>query len=109
MYIYVLTLGKYIFFIIHIGFILSSILLLFYYWQILILHFIVLLSWYFNQNKCLLTQIEDYLFHQTIIDFYFQIIYKKKYRKYKKFIVPYYHRYCLYFFSILGFFFHFIF
>lgn len=57
---------------------------------ILLLHLLVILSWYFNNNKCLITQIEYYYFHETFLG------------KGKKFNVPIYHRIILYFNFLIG-------
>jgi len=57
---------------------------------ILPLHLIVILSWYFNNNKCLITQIEYYYFNETFLG------------KGKKFNVPIYHRLILYFNFLIG-------
>jgi len=37
------------------------------YSEILFLHPIVILSWYFNNNKCIITQIEYYYFKETFL------------------------------------------
>ena len=37
------------------------------YSEILFLHPIVILSWYFNNNKCLITQLEYYIFKETFL------------------------------------------
>jgi hypothetical protein len=88
---------KYIFFSVHLYFIFISFFYIFYYWQILILHFFTIISWYFNNNKCIITQLEDKLFDETIIDIYYKCI-KNNYKKkdIRKFIVPWYQRYPLY-------------
>ena len=65
---------KYIFFLLHIFGILMSLVFFIFYWQILILQAITILSWRLNNNKCLITQLEDYIFGETIIDTYFYII-----------------------------------
>ena len=77
-----------------------------FYWQILILQAITILSWRLNSNKCLITQLEDYIFGETIIDTYFYIIGQKT--SYKKYIVPSYQRYLLYFCFIFGIIYHFL-
>jgi hypothetical protein len=87
---------KYIFYLLHLLFILISFLFCFFYWQVLILHFLTILSWYFNNNECIITQLEDKLFDETVIDVYNKCRrngYKKNNRR---FIVPYYQRYLLY-------------
>ena len=86
---------KYLFFLCHLLGIFISLFGLFFYWQTLILQGIVIITWYFNNNKCILTQLEDYLFDESIIDIYFNAIdNNKNYIKYK---VPKYQRYTVYF------------
>ena len=86
---------KYIFYLFHLLFIFISFFFCFFYWQVLILHFLTILSWYINNNECIITRLEDRLFNETVID-----IYNKCRNNYKKnnrrFIVPYYQRYPLY-------------
>ena len=86
---------KYIFYFLHLLFIFISFFFCFFYWQVLILHFLTILSWYINNNECIITRLEDKLFNETIID-----IYNKCRNNYKKnnrrFVVPYYQRYPLY-------------
>ena len=86
---------KYIFYLFHLVFIFISFFFCFFYWQVLILHFLTILSWYINNNECIITRLEDKLFNETVID-----IYNKCRNNYKKnnrrFVVPYYQRYPLY-------------
>ena len=86
---------KYIFYLFHLLFIFISFFFCFFYWQVLILHFLTILSWYINNNECIITRLEDKLFDETVID-----IYNKCRNNYKKnnrrFVVPYYQRYPLY-------------
>ena len=86
---------KYLFFLFHICGIIITLFGLLFCWQILILQGIVILSWYFNNNKCLITQLEDYFFNESIIDFYFYLTNNNQ--TYNKYIVPKYQRYSLYF------------
>ena len=79
---------KYILFTSHILFIYLSLFFI-NYWQILILQFLVIISWKLNNNKCLFTQLEDYLFQETIIDLFLK-------SKNKRYVVPKYQRYFLY-------------
>ena len=72
---------KYLFFLMHLSLICTSVLITYPY--VLILHIIVIGSWYINNNNCLLTQIENYLFGETIIDLY--CIIRGNEVKYKKF------------------------
>ena len=67
----------------------------FVYWQVLFLQLFTVISWQINKNKCILTQIEDYLFNESIIDFYFKLTRNNK--KYTKYVVPKYQRYSVYF------------
>ena len=92
---------KNLFFIFHILFILLSFALVFYYWQILIFNFITILSWYFNNNICLLTQIEKYLFNQTIVDLFIN-------KHSNHYVIPFIKRLPLYITFISGFIYHFI-
>ena len=95
-----MNLFKITFFFIHLAGIFISIFGIFFYWQILFLQSIVILSWYFNDNKCFLTQLEDYLFKESIVDVYFNLIDNK--RNYKKYIVPCYQRYIIYLIFFTG-------
>lgn len=56
----------------------------------LYLHFIVILSWLLNNNKCLISQIEYYFFKETFMG------------KGKKYFVPKKQRYLLYLNFLLG-------
>jgi hypothetical protein len=58
-----------------------------------LLYFIIILSWKLNNNRCLITQVEYYLFNETFLG------------KGKKFKVPVLHRYILYGNLILSLFF----
>ena len=86
---------KYIFYLIHVFFILLSF-IFFMYWQVTLLQFLVILSWRFNDNQCILTQLEYYYFGETLIDY----IYLS--RNSSSFRVPWYHRYLLYLFFLFG-------
>jgi hypothetical protein len=94
------TIFKNIFFISHILFIILSFIAVFFYWQILIVNFITILSWYFNNNVCLLTQIEKYLFNQTIIDVFI--------KNTNRYVIPFKKRLLLYIFFLFGFIYHFL-
>ena len=84
---------KLIFFSGHLLLIQSS--LFFIYKPILLLNGITIISWYFNNNKCILTQMEDYFFEETLIDYYnAKIGVKQKINN--RFTVPWYHRYFMY-------------
>ena len=90
----------------HIFFIFYSTFGIFFYWQSLVLLFLTQVSWYFNNNNCLLTQFEYYLFNESLIDYYYR--YCKKKRNKSKFQVPKYQRYIVKFIFILGIIFYFV-
>ena len=92
---------KNLFFIFHILFILLSSVLIIFYWQILIINIITIISWYFNNNICLLTQIEKYLFDQTLVD----VLLEKQSNHY---IIPFRKRIPLYITFTIGFIYHFL-
>ena len=52
--------------------------------EIIWFYFLIILSWKINNNKCLITQLEYYLFEETFLG------------KKNKFIVPIHHRFILY-------------
>jgi hypothetical protein len=85
---------KYLFYLFHIFIILSSFIGIFFTWKVIILQGTTIISWKLNQNKCILTQLEDYLFNETIIDLY------KKYKNNKNnknnYFVPFSNRLALY-------------
>jgi hypothetical protein len=81
---------KYIVFIFHILLIIS-IFLAFLYPQLLIIHFLTIFSWYYYNGVCILTYLEDILFNDTVIDFYFRIIGRKR-RENRRFVVPSFQR-----------------
>ena len=60
---------KKLFFMLHLLFIFLTFYLSLFHWQILIIQFMVILSWKYNNNNCALTQIEDYMFNVTLIEF----------------------------------------
>ena len=60
-----------------------------YFPQIVWFYFIVILSWKLNDDKCLITELEYYLFNETFLG------------KGKTFFVPRTHRYILYLNTIL--------
>lgn len=61
---------------------------------ILLFHLLIILSWYFNNNQCLISQIEHYYFNETFLG------------NGKKFNVPIFHRLILYFNFLVGFYYH---
>ena len=99
-----LNIIKYVFFFFHIISIIITISFWIWYPEITILQVIAIFSWYLNNNKCLLTQIEDYLLEDNIIT----IFYKKRDIK-NKYIVPKYHRYFLYIIFLANIIYNFIF
>ena len=74
---------KYVFYFFHIFYILCILLSPFIYPPFIYLQFLTILTWLINDNKCLLTQLENYLYGTTLLE----IFYKKK-----KFRVPFYQR-----------------
>ena len=80
-----------IFFIGHILFIFSIFLLPFYSRKTTVFQFLVILSWYYNNNNCLITQIEKRIFNKTLIE-WLGVSKDKK----LKFKVPFHHRLLLY-------------
>ncbi len=56
----------------------------------LILYFFIILSWALNDNQCLITQLEYYIFNETFLG------------KEKKFYVPFHNRFILYFNFFIG-------
>ena len=93
-----MNLIKYIFFFFHfLGIISVCFLWIFNYHEILLLiQITTITSWKLNNNVCLLTQIEQYLFDSTLIDF----IYQKKSTGDKK--VPRWNRYLVYLLTIVN-------
>ena len=83
---------KLIFFSGHLLLIKSS--LFFIYKPVIILNAITISSWYYNDNNCILTQIEDRLFGETLIDQYNRV--RGKCVVNNRFRVPWYHRYFMY-------------
>lgn len=90
-----ITIIKYIFFILHLFFIGITMFLPFIDVYYSFLQFIVILSWKLNKNKCLLTQMENLLFNETIVENYYKKINKNIIIK-NKLIVPSYQRYFVY-------------
>lgn len=61
----------------------------------LLLQFMVISSWKLNNNKCIITQLEDYFFAENIINYYYKYVKGKKLIK-NTYKVPILHRYLLY-------------
>ena len=95
---------KYIFLFAHLLSIFLTFTLVYKIPEILLLQSLVIFSWKLNNNRCILTQLENYLFNETIIDIYYNLRNKKI--KYKKYIVPKYQRYPLYISFISGIIYH---
>jgi hypothetical protein len=97
---------KYYFFFYHFLFIIITIFGWFFNYKLLFLQLGVILSWKFNNNKCLLTEIEYSLFNTTLIKF----LYCDKTKKYndKMVYVPFIHRLFLYLSFLTGFIFYII-
>ena len=74
----------------------------FFFWQILILQGIVIISWFFNQNKCILTQLEDHYLGTTLIEAFYD------YNPTNRYLVPSSHRYTLYLSFFGGIIYHFL-
>lgn len=86
---------KYIFFLFHFAILILSFIGICWRWEMLILQGIIIFTWYVNDNRCMLTQLEDFLFNETIIDLYMC-------RDHKTYKVPKYHRFLLYIFFLFG-------
>jgi len=89
---------KYIFFSIHTTLILVCCFDIYFYPQITFIQLLVILSWYINNNNCILTQLEYYFFNETLIDFYNRLRGKEVTHI---FHVPIYHRYTIYCFFLI--------
>ena len=93
---------KYLAFTFHVSFILSTIFLWIWYIEIIFLKLLVILSWIFNNNQCLITQIEDYYFNQTLIEF----LTNRNIIGSSRYIVPWYHRLNVYLIFIIAIIYH---
>ena len=60
------------------------------YPNLVFFYFLIIFSWKINNNKCLITELESYLFNETFL------------RNEKNFVVPRKHRNILYINTILG-------
>ena len=87
---------KYIFFTTHALFILACLLDIFRYNIITFLQFIAILSWHFNDNDCFITQLEDILFKETLIDVYYRLRGVDGAQRYYRYRVPSYQRFTIY-------------
>lgn len=93
---------KKIFFFLHLLFIFLTFFLILFYWQILILQFMVILSWKYNNNNCLVTQLEDYIFNTTITEYIENEVFMNNRIIRNKYRVPWEHRLLLYIFFTFG-------
>lgn len=89
---------KYFSFFFHLLFIFSNLFLWIWYFEIIFLQYIVILSWLINDDMCLFTQLEDYFFKQTLAEFLFNIRVNDR----SKYNVPWYCRYSLYLINIIA-------
>ena len=93
-----MKLFKITFFTFHILFIFSNLILWYWFIEIIYLQFLVILSWAFNKNRCLITQIEAYYFNQTLIEY----LNNKQINDSSKFIVPFDYRITLYLIFVIS-------
>ena len=91
---------KVFFYILHLFFIVVTLIGPFWKCNIVLIQIFTLLSWRLNNNKCIITQLEDWLFGETLVDVYFKLIGKSN--LYTKYRVPFYQRAFLYFTFILA-------
>ena len=94
---------KHFCYLLHIFFIFSTIFLPFYNIKYFWLQSITITSWNINNNKCLITQFENYLYNETLIQFYYNKILKRNKIIVNLFEVPFFHRtiiYILYFINL---------
>lgn len=84
------------FYFLHILFIFSTVFLPLFNIDFLFLQSITIITWQFNNNQCLLTQFEHYLYNETLIQYYYKNILKKNININNIFVVPYYHRFFIY-------------
>lgn len=84
------------FYFLHIFFIFSTVFLPFYNLDFLFLQSITIITWQLNNNQCLLSQFEYYIYGQTIIQYYFENILKKNIMLNNLFLVPYSNRTAVY-------------
>lgn len=87
----IFNLTKNLFFFTHLVFIFTTIFLPIIHTFGIVLQFIVILSWLFNNNNCLITQLEHILFKQTLPQ-YIGILKNNR----LKFKVPFLHRFVVY-------------
>lgn len=92
----IIKISKYILFCFHILFVLSTLFLPFFYNYFIYLQLITIFSWFINDNQCLLSQIEYFLYKDTLINFYYRD------NKNRRFNVPFIKRFILYFIFIFN-------
>ena len=93
--------SKYIFYFFHILYIFITLFIPFIYYQFMFFQLLTIISWKINDNRCILTQFEYFLYRETLIN----IFYKDKKNNFK---VPYKQRFTLYIFFIVNIFYHII-
>ena len=64
---------KFFFYILHLFFIIVTLIGPFWKCDIVLIQIFTLLSWRLNDNKCIITQLEDRLFGETLVDIYFKL------------------------------------
>ena len=94
---------KHIFYLGHLLLIKGSFFII--YKPILALNLVTIISWYISNNQCVLTQIEDLIFGETLIEFYNHSIGNTN-KINNRFIVPKFHRYYMYFQFTIGILYH---
>ena len=70
---------KFFFYILHLFFIIVTLIGPFWKCDIVLIQIFTLLSWRLNDNKCIITQLEDRLFGETLVDIYFKLIGRSSY------------------------------
>ena len=93
---------KYIFFGLHILFILTTLILWLWYIEVILIQFTVIISWIINSNKCLITQLENYLFNETLTEFIENRVIQDR----STCTVPFFHRFCLWIIFIFSIIYH---
>ena len=76
------------FFKFHILYIFFTVLLPFVHLNYISLQTITIISWQFNNNQCLISQLEYLLFNQTLIEYYYHNILNNQKIIHNKFLVP---------------------
>ena len=87
---------KYVFFTLHTFLILVCLADVNLYPSVTLLQCITILSWKINNNNCIITQIEDYFFDETLVDVYYKFR-GVEFNSYHPYRVPSYQRFTIYF------------